>query len=647
MDLWSLDNADPLTLQRTLSAIFQSSADAIIAESLDGRIYGWNPAAEAIFGYSSEEIRGTSIFDLMPEQSREQKREIVRRVQSGATVKEEVLRLNRAGQSIRLEITVSPIKSESGTVIAILVVAKDLSRLYNERKLKDRLGLLLDRSFDEIFIFAADTFLFQEVSPGARRNLGYSMDELKSLTPLDIKPEFTEDQFQDLVQPLLTGEMEIRVFTTVHRRRDGSLYPVEVRLQLLPESPPCFIAIILDRTELQKYQNQILSAQKKANEASAAKSRFLANMSHEIRTPLNGVIGMATLLRDQKLDSEGRGYLDIVIQSGKHVLGLLNSILEFSRMEAGYLTLQRMPLDFIQVIRNTVDVMSFKASESQVSIQLETHGLPGLILGDSGRITQLLMNLLDNAIKFSTGPVVRLLTRTEPDGQIYCEICNEATHLSEQDLDHVFSAFYQADLGAEYRGSGLGLAICKELVSRMHGTIGVKNDTLNANPAVCFWFRFPFEKAIALEGPSGETLELLDGLRMLIVEDDPASQLVTGRMLESYGCETEVVSNGREALEIIERHRFDGIFMDCRMPVMDGIECARLIRVHPDERNRTVPIVALSAGLMDEERRKCLEAGMEDFLSKPLLEEDLRQVLGRWFSKKSGPQGKNGIVEYE
>ena len=196
MDLWSLDNADPLTLQRTLSAIFQSSADAIIAESLDGRIYGWNPAAEAIFGYSSEEIRGTSIFDLMPEQSREQKREIVRRVQSGATVKEEVLRLNRAGQSIRLEITVSPIKSESGTVIAILVVAKDLSRLYNERKLKDRLGLLLDRSFDEIFIFAADTFLFQEVSPGARRNLGYSMDELKSLTPLDIKPEFTEDQFQ-------------------------------------------------------------------------------------------------------------------------------------------------------------------------------------------------------------------------------------------------------------------------------------------------------------------------------------------------------------------------------------------------------------------------------------------------------------------
>ena len=159
MDLWSLDNADPLTLQRTLSAIFQSSADAIIAESLDGRIYGWNPAAEAIFGYSSEEIRGTSIFDLMPEQSREQKREIVRRVQSGATVKEEVLRLNRAGQSIRLEITVSPIKSESGTVIAILVVAKDLSRLYNERKLKDRLGLLLDRSFDEIFIFAADQYI--------------------------------------------------------------------------------------------------------------------------------------------------------------------------------------------------------------------------------------------------------------------------------------------------------------------------------------------------------------------------------------------------------------------------------------------------------------------------------------------------------
>ncbi len=627
-DLWSLDQTDPLVLQRTLAAIIQSSEDAILAKDLQGKIYGWNPAAERIFGYSTQEIKGQSIYSLIPDSLKQEEDENLRRVSLGQTVSGEMLRMHKSGRLLRLHVTIAPIRSESGRVMGASVVARDLTRFYREQHLQDRLSLLMQSSFDEIYMFDAESLTFVEVSMGARQNLGYSMQELRSMTPLDLKPAFDMAAFETMLAPLRDGTKDLIVFETFHRRKDNTDYPVEVRLQLLREDSPVFLAIILDRTELQKYQQDLIEAQHKAAEASAAKSRFLANISHEIRTPLNGVIGMATLLESEALSENARHYVGVIQQSGKHVLGLLNTILDFSRMEAGYLKLHEIPLDPALLFRNAVDVMSFKASEKSIRIEHQMASMPARILGDSGRITQIVMNLLDNAIKFATGSIIELRAGSLDDSHIYCEIRNNGEHMSDAKRSSVFSAFYQGQSGAEFRGSGLGLSICKELVHLMGGAIGVRNESMKGAPAVCFWFRLPappvldegMKRSDAHRNPS-------EGMRVLVVEDDKVSQLVATRFLEELGHLPAVAENGEVALEMLDRHEFDVVLMDNMMPVLDGLDTTRFIRSHSNAEIRSLPVIALSAGILEEERQRCLDAGMNAFLSKPLMIEDLKNTL--------------------
>ena len=635
-DLWSLDQADPLILQRTLAAIIESSDDAILAKNLEGEVYGWNPAAERIFGFTSEEIIGQSIYRLIPEELANEEKENLRRVAQGQTVSGEMVRLHKDGRRIRLFVTIAPIRAESGRVMGMSVVARDLSRAYRERSLQDRLSLLLQSSFDEIFLFHARSLQFMEVSLGARQNLGYTMEELESMTPLDLKPEFDLSGFETMLAPLRDGNKDLIVFETYHLRKNGSAYPVEVRLQLLPEDPAVFLAIILDRTQLQKYQKDLIEAQRVAADASAAKSRFLANISHEIRTPLNGVIGMATLLESEKLNENARHYVDVIQQSGKHVLGLLSTILDFSRMEAGYLKLQEGTLDVTRLIRNTVDVMSFRAGEKGIKIQCKIGQLPESMTGDSGRITQILMNLLDNAIKFSTGSVIEIRAGSVESSAIYCEVLNSGPHLSEKNLASIFSAFYQANSGAEYRGSGLGLSICKELVKIMGGQIGARNEQMNGANAVCFWFRIPIKQPTEAETEKVSVRQPLSGLRILVVEDDAVSQLVARRFLEELGHSPRVAGNGEVALQILEEESFDLVLMDKMMPVMNGLDATQLIRNHSQASIRNVPVIALSAGILEEDKQVCLDSGMNDFLSKPLMIEDLKAALEKNFPGISG-----------
>tara|TARA_B100001939_G_scaffold224460_1_gene193203 strand:+ start:20102 stop:22114 length:2013 start_codon:yes stop_codon:yes gene_type:complete len=627
-DLWSLDQTDPLVLQRTLAAIIQSSDDAILAKDLQGKIYGWNPAAQRIFGYSTEEMMGQSIYRLIPDYLKDQEAENLRQVAAGKTVTGEMDRIHKSGRTIKLHVTIAPIRTESGRVTGASVVARDLTRAYRERHLQDRLGLLMQSSFDEIYMFDAHSLEFLQVSMGARQNLGYSMDELSKMTPLDIKPAFDVAAFETMLAPLRDGTKELIVFETYHERKDKSNYPVEVRLQLLPEDQPVFLAIILDRTELHKYQQDLIEAKQVAADASAAKSRFLANISHEIRTPLNGVIGMATLLESEALGENARHYVQVIQQSGKHVLGLLNTILDFSRMEAGFLKLHRAPLDPSLLFRNAVDVMSFKAAEKDLRIECQMGPMPARVLGDSGRITQIVMNLLDNAIKFSSGKVIELRAGSVDSSGIYCEVRNNGEHLSDSKRNSIFSAFYQGQSGAEFRGSGLGLSICKELITLMGGPIGVRNEHMQGGAAVCFWFRLPVTEVLQdPPGISGNGKEGTGVLRILVVEDDAVSQLVASRFLEELGHRPTVAENGQVALELLEQQAFDIVLMDNMMPVMNGLDTTRFIRNHASISIRAVPVIALSAGILEEERQRCLDAGMNDFLSKPLMIEELKKMI--------------------
>ena len=383
----------------------------------------------------------------------------------------------------------------------------------------------------------------------------------------------------------------------------------------------------------------------KAEVANRAKSRFLANMSHEIRTPLNGVTGMLSLIRDTPLSDMQKEFAEIAMNSAQALLRVLNDILDFSKIEAGHLKLERIDFDLRSLVVQAYENIKVKAVAQEVEVQyLVDSSVPDHLLGDAGRLRQILLNLLTNAVKFTRVGTVSLrvssVSRNKSYTRLRFEVHDTGIGISEEKLAHVFGEFYQADDSAtrEFGGTGLGLAICKQLVELMGGMIGASSEVGKGST---FWFELPFSRG-SLSSPSqGEVDRVSDeeisrladpaifgGKRVLLVEDNEYNQKVAGSILRRAGCEVECVANGKLGVEAARKVRYDLILMDWQMPVMDGLEATRLIREAEADGDR-VPIVALTAHAMVGDRDKCLESGMDDYVGKPFTAEGLLKVTGR------------------
>ncbi|MDQ6995841.1 MAG: ATP-binding protein, partial [Mariprofundus sp.] len=394
--------------------------------------------------------------------------------------------------------------------------------------------------------------------------------------------------------------------------------------------------------KVEKRTRELADARDKALAAAQAKSDFLANMSHEIRTPMNAVIGMTHLVLDSAESRQQRDYLNKIMNASETLLIIINDILDFSKAEAGKLSLESVDFNLAETLDNVASVNGVAASMKRLDLLFDyPPDLPQL-RGDSMRLGQVLLNLVNNAVKFTEqGQVqvhVEVLEQSDSDIALQFRIRDSGIGMTEDQQANLFQAFTQADtsITRNYGGTGLGLAICKQLVELMHGEIGMESEPGKGS---CFQFDIRFKlgssDSIAMQQAYKpvpvDALQSLHGTRLLLVEDNEINQQVAEGLLARVGVSLQIVHNGQQALDAVHCDAFDGVLMDMQMPIMDGLEATRLIRA--DEQFHDLPIIAMTANAMPGDREKCLQAGMNDHVSKPVDPNQLYATLIRWIRK--------------
>ena len=381
---------------------------------------------------------------------------------------------------------------------------------------------------------------------------------------------------------------------------------------------------------------QALSAEtKRADAASRAKSDFLASMSHELRTPLNGLLGFARLLRGAPLGDPYQRYVELLNDSGKHLYALINDILDFSKIEAGKMAFEDAAIELRSLVDGAVAIAAPAAAEKRLTLDCQLDDrLDTFVRGDPNRVRQVLLNLITNAVKFTTTGGVEIRVRPIEGPRVRFEVQDTGIGIAAADQAKLFRRFEQLDPGTSrsHGGTGLGLAISASLVRLMAGEIGV---TSRLGAGATFWFELPLPAIPQAELNLAATVDRVEtgrqsrSLSILVAEDVPMNQMLVQSLLDGLGHRCDIVDNGQAAVEAAAAKRYDVILMDLQMPVMNGLDAARAIRAFTAPAN-LVPIIALTANAFAEDIAACKEAGMNDFVPKPLDFDRLAQTIDRW-----------------
>ena len=631
---------------------FDNAPDAIQwldADSAD-MVYV-NKLAGEILGYSQEELMKLAVFDIAPLSHQYAWPGFLAKMrQQGHMTFESVWR-RKDGSRFPVEISARSLTYEGTEYFLAFIrdirkkkqaqeelqAAKETAEAANRELTFTKFAF--DNAPDGIEWLLADNAQMVYVNKESGKMLGYSQEDLLKLAVFDFDPVYNQDAWPDFRKQLLQqGQM---TFESIWNRKDGSRFPVEISARSLTyEGTEYFLAFIRDISGKKQDQKELQAAKEAAESANQAKSAFLANMSHEIRTPLNAILGFSSMLgRDPDATPSQKEKLVVINKSGEHLLAMINDILDLSKIEAGRIELEETPFDLVALLQEISAMIQSRAAEKGLSYQLKTEAITlPYVFSDSGKLRQILINLLGNAVKFTSQGTITLRAATETLAEtpercrIVLEVEDTGPGIDPGRQKNIFEPFVREQGVSAQTGTGLGLSICKNFAELMDGTIEIESA---AGKGAMFRVRLPagIVEAADIDSPmeiKPNVIGLVPGQkvrRILIADDHPANRLLLKTLLEDAGFAIIEAQNGQEALEAFEKEAPDFIWMDMRMPVMDGYEAVRQIRRRPG--GEKLPIVAITASVFKSQQPEILAAGCDDIVFKPFRTYEIFEMMGR------------------
>lgn len=632
--------------------LFEHTAAAITVTDKNEKIIAWNKFAETLLKREKKDLFNLPVKDLYPDKQWKRLRSLRIR-EKGILSNIETKIKNGDGNLVDVNVSISIIRDADGKIKGSIGIIHDITHQKEaEKRIRDsenKIRIILDNSAAAIMLtdglekIVSWNKFTEELLEMSKRDL-YQRN-ISSIYP---EQEWKKIRSANIRKTGSKHHMETKIVT-----KKGNIIDVDLSVNVLRDTNNEIIGsvgIIQDITKQKRIKEMLVQAKLAAEEASSAKSLFLANMSHEVRTPMNAILGMIDLTLDTKLQEDQRENLLVAKDAADNLLGLLNDILDLSRVEAGKISLESIEFHLQNVAASVVKGLSVMAKSKGLELELVIDKkVPLAVEGDPVRLRQIIINLLNNAIKFQhKGKIVLEIKVASPekDGEVTLifSIIDQGIGIPKNRQDKVFEVFTQAEDSTTRRfgGTGLGLAICRRLTEMMGGRIWVESEEGKGST---FSFTSNFKTLdvqrteVFLNEESGEfevsdgDKQSLKGLRILLAEDNIVNQKIALKILEKKGWTVLAVDNGQEAVDQVKSEKFDVVLMDAHMPILDGLEATRTIRNNEKETGKHVPIIALTARAMQEDRKKCIDAGMDGYVAKPIdrkkLFEEIESIINK------------------
>jgi len=630
-----------------LSATFHRARLGMLLMEPGGRCVEVNQALCAMLGYDEEEILSMSALELAHPS---QRREIVRNRDLGiagelSTWSGRVILVKKSGETVLTHVERTMIEEE-GKPALILGVIEDRTQISRAQEALEKSEEQLRAVFEHVplgvTLINSDGY-FLAANSAFCAMIGFSEGELQGRPVLELVHPNDQVSAVANASRVPTGSLQQ---ARRYIRKDGSVLATKITSMAMPRADGSqrFLGLVEDLSSAQYNEDQLRRMREEARSAEQVKATFLATVSHEIRTPLNTVIGTTELLLDADLSSEQRLHTQAIRTAGEALLGLINQILEYSKLEAGGERLALGEFDPRQLVEEVDQLLGGEAAAKGLAFSAEVApAVPNRLFADGERVRQILVNLVANAIKFTDAGFVRVNLEARAHSLsrsarwLRMEVRDSGIGVAPGERSKIFEPFVQADQSTTRTrgGTGLGLAICSELAEQMGGSIGIEE---GSGPGSIFFVELPMllDSEIArsaklarsgVEAPVAPAAVPVRPSRVVIAEDDPAGRVLAVQLLRKLGLEAEVVATGREVVDAVSVGSYGAVLMDCHMPEMDGFEATRRIRGLP--RHAATPVIAMTAAALSGDRERCISAGMDDYIAKPVRLRDLRAALLR------------------